>query len=158
MESLKQTQKFEDESDSALMKVMFINPLQEATLRKDETSKDLIKISYSCSYERYNRRDFAVVRLLSQRKLNLLNTDKNNASGTITVVADTVTETETKKHVSTLVPGICLITLLMIKVEAVATQYACPIVVVDVRDPNEASTSRSFFRGRECFEFIYLKR
>lgn len=148
---------FEDESDSALMKVMFINPLQEAVLRKSADFKDLTKYPIHVVMNG-TIGEICGCQVVKSKKVKLVKYEKNNTSGTITVVADTTTETATKKHVSTLVPNMLDAIAVDDKVEAVAVQYyACPIVVVDVRDPNEASAA-DHSSEEESALTIYLKR
>ena len=79
-------------------------------------------------------------------------------SGSITIVADTETETSTNKHIATIQPNCASALKVGDKVNAAATNYyANPIVVVDVADPNEAPSADGFAVGQPALT-VYMKR
>lgn len=149
--------KFEDESDSALAKVMFIHPNQEATLRKDEEFKDKNKYPLDVVMDG-TIGAISGAQVVKSKKVKLVKYTKDNTDGTITIVADSTAETSTNKHLSTIMEN-CIEKLVVgDKVKAVAVEfYACPIVVVDVRDPNEDSDADGFAEEQAALT-IYMKR
>ena len=148
--------KFEDESDEALAKLMFIHPLQEATVRKDDNFKDKNKYPLDVVMNG-TIGSIAGAQVVKSKKVKKISYEINDA-GTITVVADTVSETDTAKHVSTVKD----ITLGSVKVgdklKAVTTPYyACPIVIVSPQDPNEDPDADGVAE-EEAAITIYMKR
>lgn len=148
---------FEDESDDALTKIMFIHPNQEATLRKDSDFKD--KNRYPLDVVMNGTiGSIAGAQVVKSKKVKRVKYEKNNASGTITIVSDETTETATKKHLSTIVPNAIDKLAVGDKVEAVTPNYyACPIVVVDVMDPDENPGADGAANEQSALT-IYLKR
>lgn len=110
-------------------KVMFINPKQMATLRKDADfiSADKYQAGVMLSGEIGK---IANTRVVASRKVPSIEYEKDNSTGTIEIVADTTTETDTKKHLATIQPH-CAAALVVgdkVKAAAAAAYYACPIV------------------------------
>ena len=109
-------------------KVMFINPKQMATLRKDADfiSADKYQTGVMLSGEIGK---IANTRVVASRKVPSIEYEKDNSTGTIEIVADTTAETTTKKHLATIQPHCAAALVVGDKVKAAATAYyACPIV------------------------------
>ena len=149
--------KFDDESDDALEKVMFINPAQEATLRKDSDFKDKNKYPLDVVMNGVIG-EIAGCQVKKSKKVKLVKYTKDNTNGTITIVEDSTTESETSKHLSTIMEN-CIETLAVgDKVKTVAANfYACPIVIVDPRDADEDPAADDV-ANEESALTIYLKR
>lgn len=148
--------KFEDESDESIAKVLFINPLQEATLRKDEDfkSKDKYPLDVIMNGTIGSIAGAQVVKSKKVKKI----TYEISESGTITVVDDSVSETETAKHVDTVRANTLGSVKVGDKLKAVTTAYyACPLVVVSPQDPNEDPTADGVAE-EEAAITIYMKR
>lgn len=149
--------KFEDESDEALTKILFIHPLQEATLRKDDDFKSKDKYPLEVVMNG-TIGSIAGAHVVKSKKVKKISYEIDNESGTITVAADSESETGTVKHVATVKD----VTLGAVKVgdklKAVATPYyACPIVVVSPQDPNEDPAADGVAE-EEAAITIYMKR
>ena len=148
---------FEDEADDGLQKIMFIHPLQEATLRKDANfmSKDKYPLDVVMNG---TIGSIAGAQVVKSKKVKRVEYEIDNTSGTITIVDDETTEDATNKHLST-VEGITLgAPKVGDKLAAVATPYyACPIVVVDTEDPNE-DPSGDGVGNEEAALVVYMKR
>lgn len=153
--------KFDDESDTPLAKLLFINPQQEATLRKDANFMDKNKYPLDVVMNG-TIGSIAGAQVVKSKKVKLVKYIKDNTSGTITIVADETAETSTNKHLATIMPN-CIDKLVVgDKVAAAAKNfYACPLVVVDAQDPNEDSNADGDADG-DAEETpaltIYLKR
>lgn len=149
--------KFDDESDDSLVKVMFINPAQEATLRKDDNFKDKNKYPLDVVMTGVIG-EIAGCQVKKSKKVKLVKYTKDNTNGTITIVSDETTETDTSKHLSTIMAN-CIEDLAVgDKVKAVAVNfYACPIVIVDPEDPNEDPDADDVATYENALT-IYLKR
>lgn len=109
-------------------KVMFINPKQMSTLRKDADfiSADKYQAGVAVTGEIGK---IANTRVVASRKVPSIEYEKDNSTGTIEIVADTTTETSTKKHLATIQPHCAVALVVGDKVKAAATAYyACPIV------------------------------
>lgn len=148
---------FEDESDDALTKFLFIHPDQEATLRKDADFMDKNKYPLDVVMNG-TIGSIAGAQVVKSKKVKLVKYAKDNTDGTITIVSDETTETATSKHLSTIVPN-CIDALVVgDKVKTVAKNfYACPIVVVDVQDPNEDADADGTSEDTPALTY-YLKR
>ena len=133
---------FGDESDSSLAKVIFINPAQEQTLLLDSNFTSNDKYPASVIMNGYVGR-IAGAEVVKSKKVKLVKYVKDNSTGTITIVSDDTTEESTKKHLSTIMANAIDFTLAVgDKVSAVSTEYyANPVVIVDVRDANEAANA-----------------
>lgn len=121
--------KFEDEEDG-VEKVLFIHPLQEETLLKDAnfTSADKFVggVAVNGSIGKV-----AGAWVKKSKRVRHIEFSKDNASGTITIVADTTDESSTEKHLDTIQPK-CLEKLVVgDKVKGIASgsqYYANPIL------------------------------
>ena len=81
--------KFDDESDGALTKILFINPAQEATLLNDADFKSNDKYPLNVIMNG-TIGSIAGAQVVKSKKVKLVKYEKDNESGTITIVADTV--------------------------------------------------------------------
>ena len=109
-------------------KVMFINPKQMATLRKDADfiSADKYQAGVAVTGEIGK---IANTRVVASRKVPSIEYEKDNSTGTIEIVDDATTETATKKHLATIQPHCAAALVVGDKVKAAAAAYyACPIV------------------------------
>ena len=127
--------KFDDESDSSLTKILFINPAQEA---------------------------IAGAQVVKSKKVKLVKYELDDSTGTINVVADTTSEDATNVHLNTALAHTLKSKDKEIKVgsklKAVTTEfYACPIVIVSTEDPNE-DTGADGVSEEENALTIYMKR
>lgn len=148
--------KFEDESDESIAKVLFINPLQEATLRKDEDFKSKDKYPLDVIMDG-TIGSIAGAQVVKSKKVKKI-TYEISESGTITVVDDSVSETETAKHVDTVRANTLGSVRVGDKLKAVTTAYyACPLVVVSPQNPNEDPTADGVAE-EEAAITIYMKR
>lgn len=148
--------KFDDESDEALTKILFINPAQEATLLNDSDFKSNDKYPLNVIM-RGTIGSIAGAQVVKSKKVKLVKYEKDE-SGTITIVADTVTEDDTKKHLSTILPNFAGKLVVGDKVKAVTTPYyACPIVIVSAEDPNEDFSADGVSEEENALT-IYMKR
>ena len=149
--------KFEDESDRALVKVMFIHPNQEATLRKDKDFMDKNKYPLDVVMNG-TIGAIAGAQVVKSKKVKHVKYTKDNTDGTITIVTDETTETDTSKHLATIMAN-CIDKLVVgDKVAAVTVEYwACPIVVVDIEDPNEDASADGVAEEEPALT-IYMKR
>ena len=148
--------KFEDESDESITKVLFINPLQEATLRKDEDFKSKDKYPLDVVMDG-TIGSIAGAQVVKSKKVKKI-TYEISESGTITVVDDSVSETDTAKHVDTVRANTLGSVKVGDKLKVVSTAYyACPLVVVSPQDPNEYPTADGVAE-EEAAITIYMKR
>ena len=146
-----------DESDTVINKLLYIHPEQEAALRLDadfiDKSKSGMDVLVSgvigmiagCQVVKSNR----VKKVLYEK----------DSSGTITIVADTVTEDSTNLHLSTVMKNAIDFTLAVGDTVAVlsAPYFADVVVVVDEKDPNEDPAADNFDVSQPALT-IYLKR
>lgn len=149
---------FEDESDGSLAKIMFIHPLQEATLRKDADFKSKDKYPLDVVMNG-TIGSIAGAQVVKSKKVKLVKYEKDNASGTITIVSDETTEDSTNKHLSTIMANAIDFTLKVGDKVAVVTYpyFANPIVIVDIQDPNEDPAADGGATETSALT-IYLKR
>ena len=118
--------RFEDEEDN-VQKVLFIHPAQEATLLVDSDFLSADKFEAGVAVNGAIGK-IAGCWVKKSKRVILVKYEKN-ASGTITIVADSVTETATNKHLSTIQPNCVSILAVGDKVNAAAADYyACPII------------------------------
>lgn len=132
--------KFEDEEDG-IEKVMFINPKQEARLLKDDNFKSADKFEKSVIVKGSIGK-IGSCWVKKSKKVKLI-THEANASGTITIVADSVSEDNTNKHLSTVQPGCATVLKIGDKVNAVATAnqyYLNPIIKMEPDSPETEYT------------------
>ncbi len=149
--------KFDDEADDGLQKIMFINPQQEATLRKDSNfmSKDKYPLDVVMNG---TIGSIAGAQVVKSKKVKKVEYEIDNSAGTITVIDEDGTEDSTNLKLSTVKD----VTLGAVKVgdklTAVDTPYyACPIVVVDASDPNEDPNADGVALDESALA-IYMKR
>lgn len=149
--------KFEDESDEALSKILFIHPNQEATLRKDADFQDKNKYPLDVIMNG-TIGSIAGAQVVKSKKVKKVLYAKDNETGTITIVADATAEDATNKHLSTVKASSIDTLVVGDKVAVIATPYyACPLVIVDVKDPNEDSTADGVSEEESALT-VYLKR
>lgn len=140
--------KFDDEVDDGLKKILFINPAQEATLQKDADfmSRDKYPLDVVMNG---TIGSIAGAQVVKSKKVKKVEYEKDNASGTVTLTESNIAEYQSKTLESLVVGD---------KVKAVSTPYyACPIVVVDSRDPNEDPEADDV-AVEEAALTIYMKR
>ena len=149
--------KFDDESDQSLTKIMFINPAQETTLLNDADFKSNDKYPLNVIMNG-TIGSIAGAQVVKSKKVKLIKYTKN-ASGTIEIAADTVSEDGTHIHLSTALAHTLKEDLKVgDKVNAVATEYyACPIVIVAAEDPNEDPGTDGVSEEDSALT-IYMKR
>ncbi|MCI7428523.1 MAG: N4-gp56 family major capsid protein [Methanobrevibacter sp.] len=113
--------KFEDEEDG-IEKVMFIHPIQEATILKDTDFVSADKFEAGVAV-RGSIGKIAGTWIKKSKKVKLIKYAKDNSNGTITIVADEANETTSNKHLATIQPN-CFETLVVgDKVKAVTNEY-----------------------------------
>ena len=149
--------KFDDESDQSLTKIMFINPAQETTLLNDADFKSNDKYPMNVIMNG-TIGSIAGAQVVKSKKVKLIKYTKN-ASGTIEIAADTVSEDGTHIHLSTALAHTLKEDLKVgDKVNSVATEYyACPIVIVAAEDPNEDPSTDGVSEEDSALT-IYMKR
>lgn len=149
--------KFEDESDESLTKILFIHPNQEATLLNDADFKSNDKYPLNVIMNG-TIGSIAGAQVVKSKKVKLVKYEKDNSSGTITIVADSVSESSTALHLDTAKASTLGELVVGDKLKTVATQfYACPIVIVSTADPNEESTADGVSEEESALT-IYMKR
>ena len=149
--------KFEDESDESLTKILFIHPNQEATLLNDADFKSNDKYPLNVIMNG-TIGSIAGAQVVKSKKVKLVKYEKDNSNGTITIVADSVSETGTALHLDTAKASTLGDLVVGDKLKAVTTQfYACPLVIVSVADANEDSTADSVSEEESALT-IYMKR
>lgn len=149
--------KFEDESDTSLTKVMFIHPNQEATLLNDDDFKSKDKYPLDVVM---NGTIGAIsgAQVVKSKKVKLVKYEKDNANGTIAIVADETDESATALHLDTAKASTLGELEVGDKLKAVTTQfYACPIVIVSTQDPNEDPLADGAAEEEDALT-IYMKR
>ena len=149
--------KFEDESDESLAKILFIHPNQEATLLNDADFKSNDKYPLNVIMNG-TIGSIAGAQVVKSKKVKLVKYEKDNSNGTITIVADSVSETGTALHLDTAKASTLGDLVVGDKLKAVTTQfYACPLVIVSVADANEDSTADGVSEEESALT-IYMKR
>lgn len=147
--------KFQDESDEDLMKIMFIHPNQKTQIRLDSEFRDITKYPIPVVMSG-TIGEIAGCQMVASKKVKLVTYEKDNATGTITIVADATDEDATNKHLSTIMANAIDNTLVVgDKVAVVTGYYANPIVVVAVQDPNQAADG---YAEEAPALTIYMKR
>ena len=148
--------KFDDENESTA-KILFIAPAQEEKLLLDSDFIAADRIKADVAIDGYVGR-IAGMNVVKSKKVTLVKYEKDNTSGTITIVATTESEDSTHKYLSTIQPNCASSLVVGDKVSAAATNYyANPIVVVDVADPNENPSADGFAVGQPALT-VYMKR
>lgn len=149
--------KFEDESDATLTKIMFIHPNQEATLLNDADFKSNDKYPMNVIMNG-TIGSIAGAQVVKSKKVKLVKYEKDNANGTITIVADTTEESTTALHLDTAQENTLGALAVGDKLKAVtANFYANPIVIVAAEDPNEADDADGVSEEESALT-IYMKR
>ena len=132
--------KFEDEEDG-VEKVMFINPLQEATLLKDENFKSADKFDKSVIVKGSIGK-IGSCWIKKSKKVKHIEYEKA-ADGTITIIAEDGTESTTAKKLST-VQKLCAATLAVgdkVTALSAANQYFLnPIIKMEPDSPETEYT------------------
>lgn len=161
------TGKFADETDDTLNKLFYIHPNQETSMRKlsDFTDKSKSGMDVVVSGTIGMVGGAQVVKSKRVKHIEYVQAD----AGTITIVADSVNEDDTNKHLSTILKN-CLTTYVAgnerktlkigDKVNALPSNqqyYANPIVIVASSDPNEAPSADATATEAPAVT-IYLKR
>ena len=153
--------KFDDESDSSLTKILFINPAQEATLLNDDDFKSNDKYPLNVIMNG-TIGSIAGAQVVKSKKVKLVKYELDDATGTINVVADATSEDSTNVHLDTALAHTLKPKDKEIKVgsklKAVTTEfYACPIVIVSADDPNEDAGADGVSEEENALT-IYMKR
>lgn len=154
--------KFDDESDSSLTKILFINPAQEATLLNDNDFKSNDKYPLNVIMNG-TIGSIAGAHVVKSKKVKLVKYELDDEHGTINVVVDTDSEDgSTKVHLDTALAHTLKPKGKEIKVgsklKTVTTEYyACPIVIVSVEDPNEDAGADGVSEEENALT-IYMKR
>lgn len=119
--------RFEDEEDN-VQKVLFIHPAQEATLLVDSDFLSADKFEAGVAVNGAIGK-IAGCWVKKSKRVILVKYEKDNTNGTITIVADSVNETSTNKHLSTIQPNCVSVLAVGDKVKAASVNYyACPII------------------------------
>lgn len=129
--------KFEDEEDG-IEKVIFIHPKQEATLLKDDNFKSADKFDKSVIVKGSIGK-IGSCWVKKSKKVKHIEYEKA-AEGTITIIAETGTESGTSKKLSTVQPVCASVLKVGDKVNAVSAAnqyYLCPIIKME---PDSAET------------------
>lgn len=148
--------KFEDESDATLTKIIFIHPNQEATLLNDDDFKSNDKYPMNVIMNG-TIGSVAGAQVVKSKKVKLIKYEIDDA-GTISIVSDETTESDTAKHVSSVEANTLGNVKVGDKLKAVTTQYfANPIVIVAAEDPNEADSADGVSEEESALT-IYMKR
>lgn len=127
--------KFEDEEDG-IEKVMFIHPKMESALLKDDDFLSADKFTGGVAVNGSIGK-IAGCWVKKSNRVVLVKYEKASA-GSITIVAESASETSTNKHASTIQPNCASVLAVGDKVNAVATEYyACPIIKME---PDSAET------------------
>ena len=136
---------------------MFINPAQETTLLNDADFKSNDKYPLNVIMNG-TIGSIAGAQVVKSKKVKLIKYTKN-ASGTIEIAADTVSEDGTHIHLSTALAHTLKEDLKVgDKVNAVSAEYyACPIVIVAAEDPNEDPGTDGVSEEDSALT-IYMKR
>ena len=153
--------KFDDESDSSLTKILFINPAQEATLLNDDDFKSNDKYPLNVIMNG-TIGSIAGAQVVKSKKVKLVKYELDDAGGTINVTDETTSEDGTHVKLSTALLHTLIPKDKEIKVgsklKTVATTfYACPIVIVSPEDPNEDAGADGVSEEESAIT-IYMKR
>ena len=141
------------EEEEITDKVMFVNPAQVTTLRKDSDflSADKYQAGVMISGEIGM---IAGVRIVPTNQVRKIQWTKDNTNGTITIVADSTAETDTSKHLATIQPHCADVLVVGDKVKAAtANTYRCPLVKLE-----PASTDTEYGENELAAVTIFLKK
>lgn len=118
---------FNEETSSD--KVLYVHPKQMTQLRKDGDFLSADKYGSANIMTSGEVGKIGTCRVVRSKKVRCIEYTKDNSSGTITIVADTVTEDSTKKHLATIQNHCAEKLIVGDKVKAVtAAYYMNPIV------------------------------
>ena len=139
---------FNEETSSD--KVLYVHPKQMTQLRKDSDFISADKYGTANVMTSGEVGKIGTCRVVRSKKVACIEYAKDNSNGTIEIVADSVTENTTKKHLATIQPATAEKLVVGDKVKAVATPYYLnPIVKLT----NDAETEED-----APAVTIYLKR
>lgn len=149
---------FEDESDGTLTKIMFIHPAQQTALLNDSDFKSNDKYPLNVIMNG-TIGSIAGAQIVKSKKVKLVKYTKDNSTGTITIVADNVTEDATNKHLDTIMANAIDFTLDVGDKVAVESYpyFANPIVIVSTEDANENSSADGVAEEESAIT-IYMKK
>lgn len=149
---------FEDESDASLTKILFIHPNQEAALLNDSDFKSNDKYPLNVIMKG-TIGSIAGAQVVKSKKVKLVKYEKDNSTGTITIVADNVDEDTTNLHLDTVMENAIDFTLEVGDKVKVVTYpyYANPIVITATEDPNEDAGADGVAEEETALT-IYMKR
>ena len=100
----------------------------------------------------------AGAQVVKSKKVKLVKYEKDNSSGTITIVADSASETGTALHLDTAKAATLGDLAVGDKLKTVATPYyACPIVITANADPNEGGAADGVAEEETALT-VYMKR
>ena len=112
---------FNEETSSD--KVLYVHPKQMTQLRKDSDFISADKYGTATVMTSGEVGKIGTCRVVRSKKVVCIEYTKDNSAGTIEVVADTVTETSTKKHLATVQPATAEKLVVGDKVKAITTPY-----------------------------------
>lgn len=112
---------FNEETSSD--KVLYVHPKQMTQLRKDSDFISADKYGTANVMTSGEVGKIGTCRVVRSKKVACIEYAKDNSAGTIEVVADTVTETSTKKHLATVQPATAEKLVVGDKVKAITTPY-----------------------------------
>lgn len=148
---------FEDESDNALTKIIFVHPNQYKTLLLDDDFKSNDKYPLNAVMNG-TIGSIAGAQVVKSKKVKLVKYEKDNTDGTITIVSDDTQESATALHLDTAKASTLGTLVVGDKLKAVTTQfYANPIVIIASEDPNEDSGADGVSEEETALT-IYMKR
>ena len=139
---------FNEETSSD--KVLYVHPKQMTQLRKDSDFISADKYGTANVMTSGEVGKIGTCRVVRSKKVACIEYTKDNSNGTIEIVADSVTENTTKKHLATIQPATAEKLVVGDKVKAITTpHYLNPIVKLT----NDAETEED-----APAVTIYLKR
>ena len=112
---------FNEETSSD--KVLYVHPKQMTQLRKDSDFISADKYGTANVMTSGEVGKIGTCRVVRSKKVACIEYAKDNSAGTIEVVADTVSETSTKKHLATVQPATAEKLVVGDKVKAITTPY-----------------------------------
>ena len=112
---------FNEETSSD--KVLYVHPKQMTQLRKDSDFISADKYGTANIMTCGEVGTIGTCRVVRSKKVACIEYTKDNSNGTIEIVADSVTENTTKKHLATIQPATVEKLVVGDKVKAVATPY-----------------------------------
>ena len=132
------------------LQVLYVHPKQMTQLRKDSDFISADKYGTTNVMTSGEVGKIGTCRVVRSKKVACIEYVKDNSNGTIEIVADSVTENSTKKHLATIQPATAETLVVGDKVKAITTPYYLnPIVKLT----NDAETEED-----APAVTIYLKR